>query len=209
MLPASDLTEILANLSALNLQPTAAAQILAAVLAPLLRNSDPDPPEDLLPHKRARRQPQRPRRTRSRSALRQKRRYTRHHLGPGEPRQRAIAALKENSDATNVEIAKRLKVSPSTIHHARRDLAKEARKEARKQARASAAAKPPDPRERAQQFLREQLARGPKQASAVEAAAEKAHVALSALEQARADLHVVVGRGNAAGVQAVQWSLPG
>jgi len=34
MLPASDLTEILTNLSALNLQPNTAAQILAAVLAP-------------------------------------------------------------------------------------------------------------------------------------------------------------------------------
>jgi len=38
MLPASDLTEILANLAALNLQPNTAAQILAAVLAPLLRS---------------------------------------------------------------------------------------------------------------------------------------------------------------------------
>src|SRR5262245_59543009 len=36
MLAAADLTEIIANLSALNLQPTTAAQILAAVLAPLL-----------------------------------------------------------------------------------------------------------------------------------------------------------------------------
>ena len=41
MLPASDLAEILTNLtnlSALNLQPNTAAQILAAVLAPLLRS---------------------------------------------------------------------------------------------------------------------------------------------------------------------------
>jgi hypothetical protein len=30
-----------------------------------------------------------------------------------------------------------------------------------------------------------------------------------ALEQARADLGVVTSRGNAGGVQAVQWSLPG
>jgi hypothetical protein len=37
MLPASDLADILTNLSALNLQPTTAAQILAAVLAPLVR----------------------------------------------------------------------------------------------------------------------------------------------------------------------------
>jgi hypothetical protein len=38
MLPASDLTGILTNLSALNLQPNTAAAILAAVLAPLLRS---------------------------------------------------------------------------------------------------------------------------------------------------------------------------
>ena len=38
MLPASDLTEILTNLAALNLQPNNAAQILAAVLAPLPRS---------------------------------------------------------------------------------------------------------------------------------------------------------------------------
>jgi len=44
---------------------------------------------------------------------------------------------------------------------------------------------------------------------AAEDAAEKAHVDLTALEQARADLGVVVGRSNAGGVQAVQWSLPG
>ena len=44
MLPASNIADILANLSALNLQPNTAAQILAAVLAPLLRSSDPDPP---------------------------------------------------------------------------------------------------------------------------------------------------------------------
>jgi hypothetical protein len=42
MLPASDLSEILTNLSALNLQSNTAAQILAAVLAPLLHSSTPD-----------------------------------------------------------------------------------------------------------------------------------------------------------------------
>src|SRR5262249_7047128 len=39
MFPASDLSEILTNLSALNLQPNTTAAILAAVLAPLLRSS--------------------------------------------------------------------------------------------------------------------------------------------------------------------------
>jgi hypothetical protein len=43
MLPAPDLADILTNLSALNLQPNTAAQILAAVLAPLLRSADPEP----------------------------------------------------------------------------------------------------------------------------------------------------------------------
>jgi hypothetical protein len=44
----------------------------------------------------------------------------------------------------------------------------------------------------------------------VEEAAERAHVDLGSLEQAHADLGVVVSRpGNAGGVQAVQWSLPG
>ena len=43
MLPAADLAEILTNPAALNLQPTTAAQILAAVFAPLLRSSgDPE-----------------------------------------------------------------------------------------------------------------------------------------------------------------------
>jgi hypothetical protein len=63
-------------------------------------------------------------------------------------------------------------------------------------------------RQRAQQFLREQLARGPKPASDVEEAAVKAHVDPQALEQARAELGIVVSRGNAGGVMAVQWSLP-
>jgi len=43
----------------------------------------------------------------------------------------------------------------------------------------------------------------------IEAAASKAHVDPTALDQVRADLGVVVSRGNAGGVMAVQWSLPG
>jgi len=43
----------------------------------------------------------------------------------------------------------------------------------------------------------------------VEEAAEKARVDPDALAQARAELGVVVSRGNAGGVQAVQWALPG
>jgi len=44
--------------------------------------------------------------------------------------------------------------------------------------------------------------------SAVEEAAENAHVDRRMLAQARADLGIVVSRSNAGGVQAVQWSLP-
>src|SRR5262249_37772327 len=42
MLPASDLTEFLANLAALNLQPSTAAAVLGA-LAPLLRTAETPP----------------------------------------------------------------------------------------------------------------------------------------------------------------------
>jgi len=41
MLPAADLTAILANLSTLHLEPNTAAQVLAAVLAPLLQSAEP------------------------------------------------------------------------------------------------------------------------------------------------------------------------
>jgi hypothetical protein len=62
---------------------------------------------------------------------------------------------------------------------------------------------------RAQRFLKDALASGPKCASDVEEAAERAHVDLTALAQARADLGIVTTRANAGGVMAVQWSLPG
>jgi hypothetical protein len=108
---------------------------------------------------------------------------------------------------TPTEIAK---VSRSTVVHAREALDAEARKAARKAAReTSKPAKSTERRQRAQQFLREQLARGPKQASVVEDAAAKAHVDPQALEQARGDLGIVTSRANAGGVMAVQWSLPG
>jgi hypothetical protein len=66
-----------------------------------------------------------------------------------------------------------------------------------------------DRRERAQRFLKDALAGGPKPVTAVEEAASKAHVDPQALEQARGDLGIRTTRGNAGGVQAVQWSLPG
>jgi hypothetical protein len=62
---------------------------------------------------------------------------------------------------------------------------------------------------RAQQFLKDALVHGRKRVSDVEEAAAKAHIDIVTLEQARADLGIVVSRGNTGGAHAVQWSLPG
>src|SRR5262249_42477698 len=156
----------------------------------------PAPPA-ALPRQRAER-PRRPRRT-----ARRKRKYKRH-----DARDRALAALRATPDATPTEIAKLAKVSRSTAVHARHEIEKEARKEARKSRATSTLAKP-DRRQRAQNFLREQLARGAKPASDVEEAAAKAHVDPVALTQARSDLGIVTSRANTGGAQAVQWSLFG
>ena len=97
--------------------------------------------------------------------------------------------------------------------NARKDVAAEARKAARKSA-CKAARETPKPaptdrrQQRAQQFLKDALAHGPKPAAAVEEAAAKAHVGGTALDQARAELGIVASRANTGGPQAVQWSLP-
>ena len=93
----------------------------------------------------------------------------------------------------------------------RNEIEKAERKQARKsrETTPSILSKPAERRQRALHFLREQLARGPKQATVVEDAAAKAHVDEQALGQARADLGIVVSRSNAGGVQAVEWGLPG
>jgi hypothetical protein len=210
MLPASDLTEILTNLAALKLQPNTVSQILAAVLAPLMRSSGSPELEDLQgdpkrPHKRVRAG-----RPRSRGASR-RRKYQRR--APMEARDRAIAAFRANPDATPTEIAKIGKVSRSTAVNARKDLAAEARKDARRKSRESKPSKTAhepktDRRQRAQQFLLNELAHGPKRVSDVEEAAAKAHVELHVLEQARADLGILTTRATG-GAQAVQWALPG
>src|SRR5215831_11394047 len=201
MLPAADLADILANLSALNLRSNTAAQILAAVLAPLLRSSGVDPvPAPAIKRTTGALEK---RRSKRRGSSR-RRKYKRH--APTEARDRALAALAANPEATTTEIAKVAKVSRSTALNARKQADKQARKEARK---ATSTPAKPDRRQRAQQFLREQLARGPKPASAVEEAAAKAHIGGTALDQARAELGIVTSRANAGGVQAVQWSLPG
>jgi len=201
MLPASDLSEILANLTALQLEPNTTAQILAAVLAPLLRSSGPDVDPDLQLRPRGR-----PRRRISR----RRKKATRRAARSTDARSRAIAALRDNPNTSLTDIAKIAKVSRSTVVNARDDLAAEGRRKPRETMPSTpiGGAKT-DRRARAQQFLKDALAGGPKPVTTVEEVAAKAHVDEQTLGQARADLGVVTSRGNAGGVQAVQWSLPG
>jgi hypothetical protein len=87
MLPANTIVEITTNLAALHLEPNTAAQILAAVFAPLLRTG---PNSDLkLPQKRAR--------LRARKALRRKK-PERCAPRPAEARERAGAFSKAFSN---------------------------------------------------------------------------------------------------------------
>jgi len=203
MLPADVIAEIIANLAALNLQPSTAAAVLGA-LAPLLRTAE-TPPAVL--------EPQPSRRPRSSKRPRRGRRKRKHkRQAPSEARDRALAALRANPpDASATEIAKIAKVSRSTVVKTRNEIEKAERKQAPKsrETTPSILSKPAERRQRAQHFLREQLAWGAKPASDVEEAAVKAHVDPQALEQARGDLGIVTSRSNASGVQAVQWSLPG
>src|SRR5215831_7452549 len=120
MLPASDLSEIITNLAALNLQPSTAAAVLGA-LAPLLRTAE-TPPAVLEP------QPsRRPRSSKRPRGGRRKRKYKRQ--APSEARDRALAQLRANPpDASATEIAKIAKVSRSTVVHARDQIEKEARR---------------------------------------------------------------------------------
>src|SRR5262249_34425921 len=163
MLPASDLTEILANLAALNLQPSTAAAVLGA-LAPLLRTAETPPPAALEPPSKPFRRLRASKRPRGAPRRKYKRR------APTEARDRALAALRENPDASATEIAKIAKVSRSTVVKTRNEIEKAERKQARKsrETTPSILSKPAERRQRALHFLREQLARGPKQASVVE-----------------------------------------
>jgi len=203
MLPADTIAEITTAIAGLHLESNVAGQILAAVLTPLLRDVDPAPFTGI----KSRTTGLEKRRSKRRDASQQKRKYHRHHPGPSEPRQRAIEALKAKPDATNKEIADRLRISPSTVHNARTDLAKEQRKEACRAAQPKR--ETADLRARAQNFLRRELANGPQQVSSIEEHAEKSRISPNVLEQARVDLGIVVSRSNAGGVQAAQWSLPG
>jgi hypothetical protein len=203
LLPASDLAEILTNLSALKLQPNTAAQILAAVLAPLTRADRSSEATDPSP-KRAARSRRRPR------AAPRRRKYKRRAARPTEARERAIAVLQANPDVTLARIAKLAKCGYGTVVNARKELAAEARRKPRETMPSTpiGGAKT-DRRQRAQQFLKDELARGPKKVTDVEEAAAKAHVDPQTLDLARADLGIVTSRANTGGVQAVQWSLPG
>jgi transposase len=113
------------------------------------------------------------------------------------------AALKANPAASLSAVAKLAKVSRSTVVNAR-DLARKPRETS------SALAKQTERRQRAQQFLREQLARGPQRVSDIEQAAEKQHIDAHTLEAARAALGVTPSRANAGGGSSlsVQWALP-
>jgi hypothetical protein len=197
MLPASEFTEILTNLAALNLESNTAAQILAAVFAPLLRTSPkPDHPVPKLPQKRARLARKAPQRKKP------KRRTAR----PAEARERALAALKTNPGATLTAIAKAAGVSRATVVNARDN--KPRRKPGPKPAAKMELEPKTERRQRAQQFLKDALARGPKRVSDVEEAAEKAHIDVQTLTQARGDLGVVTSRANTGNTLSVQWSLP-
>jgi hypothetical protein len=209
MLPASDLAEIISNLATLQLAPDTTAAVLGAVLAPLLRSSQPELPPPVIRETPARRsKPRRQKRKKSRPLL----------AASGEPtdgpRERALAALKANPDAPLSTIAKLARCARSTAVNARDDLRKEARKEARKPRNAAATsvlAKQNERRERAQRFLKDALADGPQPVSTVEEAAAKAHIDAQTLTQARGALGVVSSRGDAGAgnTLAVQWSLPG
>lgn len=212
MLPADTIAAITTNLAGLNLAPHTAAQILAAVLAPLLRA---DPIEKSKPVHNVVDKMTTPKRSSARKARRRKAKRPRASAAVADgPRQRAIAALTANPTASVSAVAKIAGTSRSTVINARKIVAAQARKAARKAqpparpAASSVLAKQDERRQRAQRFLREQLGRGPKQVTDVEAAAEKAHVDVETLARARADLGVVTSRGNAGGAHAVQWSLP-
>jgi len=227
MLPASALAEIISNITALRLEPSTVTAVLGAVLTPLLRSpgSEIPIPVPAIREKRPR-------------TARQKRRKARPPVAAAAeptdgPRERAIAALRANPDAPLNTIAQLAGCARSTVVNARGDLAKEVRQETRKQVRKSRAkpvststgnsaatskprntaaaavlAKQNERRERAQQFLKNTLAGGPKPVSAVEAEAGRHHIDQVTLTQARGDLGVVSSRG-AGNTLALQWSLPG
>jgi hypothetical protein len=156
------ITEITTNLASLHLESNIAAQILATVLAPLMRlDGSSSEVTDLAPRRAQRRRTGRPQ---SRRAPRRRRRRYKPRA-PTEARDRALAALRSNPDATPTEIAKLAKVSRSTAANARKRFAREARLKAKTASRGKTDPKT-ERRSRAQRFLKDALAQGPKQAEA-------------------------------------------
>lgn len=205
MLPADTIAEITTAIAALQLAPDTAAQILAAVFAPLMRLSGNPVPEASLPERQRKHAGRRSR------GGRRKRKYRR--TAPTEARQRALTALEANPDATVSAVAELAKVSRATVVKAAADLARESRRKPGAKRKGARESKPTgdakiERRERAQRFLRDALASGPRRVSDIEEAAAKAHVEHHTLEQARADLGVVTSRADSGGAHAVQWSLP-
>jgi hypothetical protein len=201
MLPAP-ITEILSNVVALKLEVQTALAVVGAILMPLLRNAQ----TEITPHKGAPTQGRLPRPQRRQA----RRRRLQASAEPSDgPRERARAALRENPDATLTALARAAKCSRSTIANARRELAGEAKARNRLTTANPTLAKQSERRERAQRFLRAELAHGPKRVSDVEEAAEKARIDVHTLEQARGDLGIVTSRGNTGNTLSVQWSLPG
>src|SRR5262249_42641608 len=134
----------------------------------------------------------------------------------GEPRQAygSARARDRRAQGQSRRLADRRRqgagVSRGPVVNAREDLATEARRKPREtMPSTSIGGAKTDRRARAQQFLKDELARGPKRVTDIEEAAAKAHLDVHVLEQARADLGIVTSRANTGGVHAVQWSLPG
>jgi len=209
MLPASTLTAI-SNVLALNLEPHTTMKVLGAILAPVLSSDSTPARKAGRPGPKPRKAPRRKKPKRQAAAHGAKSATVADLTADGRdaPRQRAIAALKANPGVSLTKVAKIAKCSRSTVVNARDELGAEARKQARKQAGKSLKPETIEARQRAQRFLKDALARGPKPAGDVEEAAEKAHVDPDALTAVRTELGIVTSRGNAGGVMAVQWGLP-
>jgi lambda repressor-like predicted transcriptional regulator len=203
MLPASTFAEITTNIAALQLDHNTATAVLGAILAPLLRAQTETQAGFVEMTKPSRLPRSNQRRKKAKRHAAARRRVKANPEPRDAPRQRAIAALRDHPGATLTQVAKIAKVSRSTVHNAA----------ARKPSRGtSVLAKQDERRQRAQRFLRDELARGPKRVSDVEEAAGKAHIDVHTLQQARSDLGIVTSRpGNTGGgnTLSVQWSLPG
>src|SRR5262249_19377955 len=192
MLPANTLAAI-SNVVALNLEPQTTMAILGAILAPVLPDAGHPRPRK---RGRPRRKPQGRRRTRKKARPRVGAATNSQRSGGGPwrgpargptdaPRQGAARAPAANPGKSANAVAKIAGVNRGPVLRVRSEL----EAEGAQRPTPKPAAKPlTEPRQRAQRFLKDTLARGPKQVSDVEAAAEKAHVDPTALGQGRGGL---------------------